>query len=420
MNAISSNWLTEAAEIGFGIDHLPIGVAEFSNGPVLVVAIGRYAINLASLSAAGLLTSLNISLANFTSGNLNKFLSLGAKVHRELRSTLQNYILSDADLIKPHLHKRENLAMLCPLAPGDFIDFYSSLAHAERCSHLPNNEHALSKAWKSMPLAYHSRAGAILANGSQINRPLGQVSTKTGVKFRPTRMLDFEMELGFVIRQSTDFGQCLAPEDFTDYVFGVVLLNDWSARDFQGYEAKPLGPFHSKSFATQVSNWVTPIEALEPFRCNKVYDKPVLTYLKEDRHNAYNLKLSASITSKKMQESRFPPLQIADCKFQEIYWSPSQQLAHLTANGAPIKAGDLFGSGTISGELEHQMGCLLERVADRLPPIILPDRSTRVWLKDGDKMIFECSAQIGGNHVTLGPLEGSVASALKSRHISDQ
>jgi len=310
MIELSSRWLEDASNMGFGVDHLPVGVAEFSDGPALVVAIGQYAINLASLSASGFLGSCQIPTTSFASRNLNRFLSAGAKNHAQLRSELQNYLLSDVQFVKPHLHLRDSLKMLCPLAPGDFVDFYSSIAHAERCARLPNNKNAFPEAWKSMPLGYHSRASAIMPSGSDIKRPLGQVQTQSGVAYRPTKMLDFEMELGFVIRQSTEHGQCLATEDFEDYVFGVVLLNDWSARDLQGFEARPLGPFHSKSFATQVSDWVTPIEALQPFKCRKLYNPQVKSYLEEDEDNGFDLQLTTSITSKKCNRCPMPPLKL--------------------------------------------------------------------------------------------------------------
>ena len=410
MIKLSSNWLKEAEETGFGIDHLPIGIAELERGPALMIAVGQYAINLASLSAAGSLNGINIPLASLASRNLNKFLSAGVKAHTKLRTTMQKLMSSDAKSVEPHLHKRTNLKMLCPLAPGDFVDFYSSLAHAERCARLPNNKHALPDAWKSMPLAYHSRAGAIMPSGADISRPRGQVQTRSGVEYRSTRMLDFEMELGFVVRQATEHGQCLRTEEFAEYIFGVVLLNDWSARDLQGFEAIPLGPFHSKSFATQIADWVTPIEALEPFKCDKIYDPPVMSYLEEDKCNGYDLQLFASIASQKMKEMDQPSMQIADSNFREMYWSPSQQLAQLTANGAPINVGDLYGSGTVSGHLDSQIGCLLERIDNKSLPIDLTDQTTRTWLQDGDQIDLDGMARTNGHFVKLAGIEGSIVS----------
>jgi len=403
-------WLRNSAATGFGIDHLPIGIALYNNQPRLMIAIGEYAINLAALLDQGEFGQQTGLVDCATKENVNAFLSLGATAHKNLRWTLQSLLISAPDRIEKCLHSRKDLKMICPLEPRSFVDFYSSEDHAKRCAKLPGGSSSISEAWYSMPLGYYSCAGAFIADGAQFQRPMGQLQTGAGPKYQATKMLDFEMEVGFVLRKTTIVGETISSAQFEEAVFGALLLNDWTARDFQGFENKPLGPFHSKSFATQTASWITPIEALIPFKTAHSTKSNIASYLTNSDPFNYEIKLSASIQSKKMQKNGSGSILMAECEFEKMYWSPAQQLAHMTANGAPVEAGDIFGSGTVSGPDHNQMGCLLERAAVGLEKIQLTDGTARRWLENGDSVILSGEARKGKYFIKLADCRGETCS----------
>jgi fumarylacetoacetase len=290
-----------------------------------------------------------------------------------------------------------------PFAVGDFVDFYASLEHAQNLGRIlrPDAE-PLMPNWRHLPVAYHGRAGTVVVSGTPIARPSGQRIVDGAPVFGPTARLDIEAEVGFVVGVPSG-GEPLTTVDFAEHVFGVVLVNDWSARDIQAWEYQPLGPFLGKSFATSISPWVVPLAALDAARVEGAPQSPVpLPYL--ERHDPWGLDLALEVTLNGAVISR-PP-------FAGIYWTPDQQLAHLTANGARVRTGDLFASGTVSGAAPDERGSLIELSWNGESPLALPDGSTRTFLEDGDTVTISATAPgAGGRRLGLGEVTGTVVAA---------
>jgi fumarylacetoacetase len=322
--------------------------------------------------------------------SLNPFMALGPPAWRHARARLVDAVASGT--VERHLVERSAVTLHLPFTVGDYADFYSSLSHAENCGRIlrPGSE-PLTPNWRHMPVGYHGRAGTVVVSGSTVRRPRGQRRPAEGRApvFGPSQMLDFEAEVGFVV--GVPARGPVRPVDFAAHVFGAVLLNDWSARDLQAWEGQPLGPFLAKSFATSVSAWVTPLEALEAARRPApAQDPPPLPYLVDTEGWGLDLQLEVSVNGAVLSR---PP-------FSAMYWTPAQQLAHMTVNGASLRTGDLFGSGTVSGPSHDQWGSLLEltwggRDGD--------------FLADGDTVVITATAPVaGGGRFDLGPVEGTV------------
>ena len=290
--------------------------------------------------------------------------------------------------------------MVLPIAPGDFVDFYASRHHAERCAKLTRDPNVMPEAWDWMPLAYHSRTAGIIGSGAEFHRPSGWVKGKQGWALRKSRMLDFEMELGFVMRSSTEPGEQLSPDDFDEAVFGAVLVTDWSARDLQGAEAKPLGPFHAKAFATQVGNWIVPVEILAQCR------RPAVDLRPEGRNpvegDLYDITFEA-----RLQAGDGEPVTAGRANFMDMGWTPAEMMAHLTQSGAPVRAGDLFASGTISGPEVEATGCLLERQAEGVGPLIA-NGEDRHFLDDSDKLSISAYINCSERSISFDMLTGGI------------
>ncbi|MGH1350118.1 MAG: fumarylacetoacetate hydrolase family protein [Methyloligellaceae bacterium] len=402
------SWVEGTEGSGFDLNHLPFGIARDLNGysNSLAVAIGPFALNLVKVHELGYLTY--IPLEYLLSANLNAFLELGKDIHDRLRADLKKW-LSQPGLKKAleiALVDRESIQMACPLAPPDFVDFYSSLHHAERSSKLSGK--SVHRNWFSMPVGYHSRAGSIKGNNAFIERPFGQVLVEDRPVYKATGSLDFELELGFVVRAAHPAGN-ISASGFIDSVFGVSLLNDWSARDLQKWESFPLGPFHAKSFATQTASWVTPIEALLPYALRNKSQSEALDYLRHDMALTFDLHLEVCLQTPEMKLENISPFVISRSNYKHTYWDGAQQLAHITANGAPARVGDLFGSGTISGPKVENSGCLLELTSAGQNPVILPNGQQRRWLENGDTILFKGTLEKeGAEPISLGELSGTV------------
>jgi fumarylacetoacetase len=305
---------------------------------------------------------------------------------------------------------RHCLRMACPLAPGDFVDFFSSYHHALRTARLARPDAELNPNWTSLPVGYHSRTGTIVGTDETIMRPRGQYQTSEGVVFAPTRALDIELEIGFVIGRGSRRGQPIGVKSFADHVFGLVLLNDWSARDIQRWESFPLGPFLAKSFATQLGPWVVPLEALEPYRRKNPNAVGALSYLRHDEAWSFDISLTVAIASREMRAAGRAPHVVSTTNFVDMYWDGAQQLAHLTANGASTRPGDLYGSGTVSGPSDDSAGCLLELTAGGSKPVALPDGTSRGYLQDGDRVVLTGVSKMDGHApIDFGALSGIVA-----------
>jgi fumarylacetoacetase len=387
-------WLDVPAGSDFGPTNLPYGVATLPGrpGPHVAVAIGTYVLDLGGLLGA-----------EFTEPSLNPFLAAGPARWAAVRTELLGLVADERhrDRVTPHLVPLADAVLHLPFTVGDYVDFYSSRQHAENVGRIfrPDGE-PLTPNWLHLPIGYHGRAGTVVVSGTPIRRPRGQRRGPDGPVFGPSVRLDIEAEVGFVVGPGTTLGQPVNADEFRDRVFGVVLLNDWSARDIQAWEYQPLGPFLGKSFATSISPWVVPLSALaEAFVPAPVQDPPPLPYLRETTSSALDLAL----------EVRWNGTVVSRPPFRDMYWTPGQQLAHLTVNGASLRPGDLFASGTVSGGAPDQRGSFLELSWNGSEPVTLADGSTRTFLEDGDTVTIRATAPaVDGGRLGFGEVTGRV------------
>ncbi|WP_433476736.1 fumarylacetoacetase [Spirillospora sp. CA-142024] len=396
------SWVEGSADGGFGVENLPYGI--FSRPrelPRVGVAIGDRVLDLAELSAAGLVEDRRY----FASGSLNAFMVAGRPAWRANRDRLTELLTDESyrDRVEPHLIPVADVELLRPFEVADYVDFYSSEHHATNTGRIfrPHDE-PLRPNWKRLPVGYHGRAGTVYPSGTPIIRPSGQRRTPGDPEpsYGPSLRLDFEAEVGFVAGVPSSAGRGVPAGAFRDHVFGFVLVNDWSARDLQAWESQPLGPFLGKSFATSISSWVVPVAALEPARVSPpVQDPAPLPYLKCDEPWGLDLYLEVLINGQVATRPRFA----------SMYWTPPQQLAHATVNGAPLRTGDLFASGTVSGPERDQRGCMLELSWNGREPLELADGTERTFLEDGDTVTIRAQAPgASGSRITLGEVTGTV------------
>jgi fumarylacetoacetase len=390
---------------GFGPEHLPYGVfrrasagsaARRGDESRVGVRFGDGVLDLAALAADGLLDE---DPALFAQPSLNRFMAAGPEVWRRVREALQALTAGpDAELAAVPLDEAQ---LLLPIEVGDYVDFFSSIEHASNAGRMfrPDGD-PLPPNWRHLPVGYHGRSGTVVVSGTPIRRPHGQRrdAGDPGPIYGPSTRLDIELELGFVVGVPSPHGEPVPVDGALDHLFGVVLLNDWSARDLQTWESRPLGPFLAKSFATSISAWVTPLDAVLARRVPAAAQEPEpLPYLREDPW-ALDLDLEVELNG----------ATIARTNGRHLYWSAAQQLAHMTVNGASLRVGDLYGSGTISGPEREQRGSLLELSWNGTDPIALPDGSTRTFLQDGDEVVLRGHA---GEAVALGEVRGRIEPA---------
>jgi fumarylacetoacetase len=403
-----ASWVEGAEGSGFGLAHLPLGVFSAGEEPRRVgVAVGDRVLDLAQVARAGLLgDALADPSGLFAVDRLNPFLAAGPAVWAAARDALTDLLGPDTDpppALRDALLPRAGVALHLPFAVADYVDFYSSLEHATNLGRLfrPDAEPLLPN-WRHLPVGYHGRAGTVVVSGTPVRRPAGQ-RLPPGADtpaFGPSQRLDVELELGIVAGPPSTLGEPVPIQDVPAHVFGVALVNDWSARDLQAWEYQPLGPFLGKSFATSIAPWVTPLAALEPFRLPpRPQDPPVLPYLRGGGPWALDLGLEVVLRGEVVSRTNA----------RGLYWTFPQQLAHATVNGASIRTGDLYASGTISGPERGSEGSLLERTLGGREPLTLADGSTRTFLEDGDDVTLR--GQAGGDHrplVTLAEVTGTI------------
>lgn len=388
----------------FSLQHLPYGVVNFADPlPHLCVRLEDEAISLEMLRRAGLLPGLPSEVCQ--SGSLNALLALPRDSQSALRARLTELLGQQAQREVPGAslalapYPADDERVLCPLAPGDFVDFYCSRHHAFRVGCLFRSpQEALPDQYFHLPIGYHGRSSTIRVSGQPVIRPQG---ISAGPSFGPSQRLDYELELAYVLRPCR---QPLTPDQAAGLIFGVVLLNDWSARDIQAFEYKPLGPFLGKSFATGVAAWVTPWEALQPWRqVNTDSDHPVLPHLRESGRHHLDLPLWAHLSSSQGES------ELCHTNARHLAWSPAQMIAHLSSNGTEIRAGDLIASGTVSGPETGAEACLLERTDGGKQPLRLTHGERR-FLHDDDTVTL-----LGGYPgVGLAPYRGTVRAARTS------
>ena len=407
----------------FPLENLPFGIFQpRSRGgkPRVGVAIGDLIVDLSALEELGHFRSSEFQNQKiFSEDSLNSFLALGRPAWRKTRAILQHLLSADTPTLRDDarlrekiFHAQRDVAMKVPARIGNYTDFYSSYHHAHNVgTMLRGPENALMPNWKWLPVAYHGRASSIVVSGTDVRRPRGQTKAPdaTAPAFGPTKSLDYELETAFLIGPGNSLGEAVPIDRAIDHIFGLVLMNDWSARDIQAWEYQPLGPFLAKNFATSISPWVVTLEALEPFRKPLPQQDPEpLGYLRAQNDFTFDIQLKADLQTSSVEASQHV---ITRSNFQNLYWSISQQLAHHTINGCNLEPGDLLASGTISGATEESRGCMLELTWRGANPLKLPNGETRKWLEDGDRLTISGWCQGDGYRVGFGEVTGRILPA---------
>ena len=414
----SKSWVEVSASSDFSIHNIPFGIIKSASlSPRVATRIGDFAIDLLQLFDAGLLDNLGFERADFDSSTLNSLMKKGKQGSRELRQRIialftdgdteisQNEALKDSAILP--IDRIENEM---PVKIGDYTDFYSSIEHATNVGTMfrdPNN--ALLPNWKYIPVGYHGRASSIILSGTDVRRPKGQQKPKEDEPpvFGPCKLLDFELEMAFITYEGKPLGESISTAEADDYIFGMVLFNDWSARDIQKWEYVPLGPFLAKNFASSMSAWVVTLDALEHFRTpGPVQDPKVFPYLEFDGDKNIDINLEVQIQPEGKEAST-----ICNSNYKHMYWNQNQQLAHHTINGCDIHAGDLYASGTISGPTKDSYGSMLELSWKGTTPLQLKDGSERKFIHDHDTVIMKGYAEKDGIRVGFGEVKTKILPA---------
>ncbi|HVK54229.1 MAG TPA: fumarylacetoacetase [Burkholderiales bacterium] len=416
------SFIEVAPDSNFPIQNLPFGVFSSVDSPLprVGVAIGNEVLDLMALEEIGLLSVALGGSRVFDRANLNAFMSLGRLAWRQVRLKVSELLRDDNPTLRDNqdlrarvLRRIEDVTMHLPVAISGYTDFYSSKEHATNVgSMFRDPKNALLPNWLHMPIAYNGRASSVVVSGTPVRRPMGQSKSpeEDHPVFGPCRKLDFELETAFIIGEGNDLGEPIAVNDAHGHMFGMVLLNDWSARDIQQWEYAPLGPFNGKTFATSISPWVVTMEALEPFRVDSPSQNPEpLPYLRQSGKNAYDLTLEVSLKPRHAKEATT----ICRTNFRSMYWTMAQQLAHHTVSGCNTRVGDLMGSGTISGPTPDAYGSILELAWNGQKPLTLMDGATRIFLEDGDEVLMTGWSQGEGYRVGFGHVSGVVLPAYE-------
>lgn len=417
------SWVDVSDDSDFPIQNLPFGVFRQRNsGEAAVgVAIGEMVLDLTWVHRSGLFGRTAIAGENlFARPALNDFMARGRPVWTEVRNRVSELLgesnteIRDNEALRSQaLVRRTDVEMLLPAQIHNYTDFYSCKEHASNVGAMFRDpENRLLPNWVHIPVGYHGRASSIVVSGVDIHRPMGQTKPDDAESpvFGPSRLLDFELEVGFFTGPGNELGSRISTAEARDHIFGLVLVNDWSARDIQKWEYVPLGPFLSKSFATSVSPWVVTLDALEPFRvAGPRQDPPVLPYLQFEGDWAYDLNLEVWLAGEGIPDA----VRLMQADFRRVYWNILQQLAHQTVNGCNVLPGDLYASGTVSGPTYESGGSLLELCWKGTRPLKLPGGGQRTFLKDGDTVMMRGYGQGRGYRVGFGELRGTVLPAIE-------
>jgi fumarylacetoacetase len=392
------SWSGVSTAAPFGASELPYGVYSVAGQPPKVgVALADQVIDVAAVCR-----DVGRDPGVFEQGSLNAFLARGPREWSEIRRLLQSALTerSGRALIESHLSPISRVQLHLPIEVADYVDFYASESHAANVGRMfrPGGD-PLTPNWKHMPIGYHGRAGTVVVSGTDVLRPRGQIMSADNPRptFGPSRKLDFEAELGWVVGVGSSLGVPVPMKDFREHVFGVVVLNDWSARDLQAWEYVPLGPFLGKSFATSISAWVLPLEALDDAQIEVPCREPELLPYLRAATTGYDIDVQVTVNGQL----------VSTCPYAQMYYSPAQMLAHLTINGARLRTGDLYGSGTISGPALEQRGSLLELTWNGSQPVDLGAGATRTFLVDGDEVVMRAVSG-GPMRARLGEVRGTI------------
>ena len=399
----------------FTIHNLPYGIFSDNRKPRIGVAIGEQILDLAAVARLGHFDKIVKDRKIFQQDTLNDFIALGKIKTKAVRDKITKLLSNPRSPLKKNKRvfvKQDRATMHMPVKVGDYTDFYSSIEHATNVGMMfrdPKN--ALLPNWRHLPIGYHGRASSIVVSGTPLHRPKGQVmpkNAKTPV-YQASARVDFELEMGFIIGKANALGTTVSTKKAEEHIFGMVIFNDWSARDIQKWEYVPLGPFLGKSFGSSISPWVVPMEALDPFRTRGPKQDPkVLPYLKYSGKQNYDIKLEVGITPKKGKETI-----VCRSNFKYMYWNMLQQLAHHTINGCNMNVGDILASGTISGKDETSYGSMLELSWAGSKKINLEDGSDRVFIKDHDTVTMRAFAKNKEIRVGFGAVSGTILPAKK-------
>ncbi len=412
-----------AADSHFPIQNLPYGVFRPSPGAAarVGVAIGDAVLDLSALEEAGLFDGPRLSGERvFSRPRLNDFMALGRPAWREARARIaallsenEPRLRDDAALRDAALVPSRGVEMLVPAEIGDYTDFYSSRHHATNVGTMFRGaDNALMPNWLWLPVAYHGRASSIVVSGTEIVRPRGQIVPpgEDRPRLSPSRLLDYELEMGFFVGPGNELGHPVPIDRAEEHVFGMVIVNDWSARDVQKWEYQPLGPFLAKNFATTVSPWVVTLDALDPFRCSGPEQDPEpLEYLRSEGVRSFDIALEVWLKAPGLSE----PVRLSRGNFNDLYWDVRQQLAHHTITGCNLRPGDMLASGTISGAAKESRGCLLELTWRGTEPIELPNGEARKFLADGDEVVMTGWCAGDGFRVGFGECAGKLQPAAE-------
>jgi fumarylacetoacetase len=421
------SWISSANEqdSDFPIQNLPYGVFSYRDQTHIGVAIGDQILDLHTCTSSGLLKSQSkeIQLACKVE-TLNELMALGPQACSSLRAHITS--LLDVEGTDSEIRARVEVALVptrdatmrIPVQIGDYTDFYASIDHATRVGKLFRPDSPLLPNYKHLPIGYHGRASSIVVSGSEIRRPCGQIKTSDREPvFGPAKSLDYELEIGIFVGYGNRLGESISMDEAERHIFGLCLVNDWSARDIQAWEYQPLGPFLAKSFATTISPWVLPLEALAPYRVparkHAPGDPDLLSYLKSSHEecDGINLTLEVYLESQKMRDAGMAPERLSYGNLRDLYWSIAQLVTHHTSNGCNLRVGDLLATGTVSGSEEGSEGCLLE-MKHRAHPVCLTTGEQRVFLENGDRVILRAFAQrLGFPRIGFGECSGMITQA---------
>lgn len=399
-----SSWITIPTNSDFSIHNIPFGIGSTGGNSFACTRIGDYVLNLSAVATTGFFDGIVDELNVFDQPTLNDFIRLGKSVTNEVRSALQRTFVDDNSPLRQLpslLRPSKEVVMHLPVHIGDYTDFYSSIEHATNVGKMFRDpENALLPNWRHLPVGYHGRSSSIIISGTPVRRPWGQIKPKDvdAPVFSPTQRLDFELEVAFIIGKDTYMGSSVSTAQAEDHIFGLVLFNDWSARDIQQWEYVPLGPFLAKNFASSMSPWIITLEALDQFRVPGPEQSPeVLPYLRYDGIKNYDIALEVGITPVGFEETI-----VSRSNFKYMYWNMCQQLAHHTSNGCNIRVGDLMASGTISGTEPDSYGSMLELSWGGKNPLALTNGQMRSFIEDGDRVTMRGWAEKNYSRVGFG------------------
>ncbi len=390
------SWLDTPAETDFPIQNIPFGVFLTRDDIITIgTRIGDYAIDLGALHQLGYFKGIDLTDDIFLQDTLNDFISDGTKTWRLVRNRIveifdkENPELRDNEKHRNHiLFTLDEVEMQMPVQVGDYTDFYSSKEHATNVGTMfRGKENALMPNWLHIPVGYHGRSSSIVPSGINIRRPWGQTLPEGAENpiFSPSKMIDFELEMAFITTDANALGEPIPVNEAEEYIFGLVLFNDWSARDIQKWEYVPLGPFLAKNFASSISPWIVTLDALQPFKVEGPKpEKELLPYLQSKGKKSYDINLEVYIAPENGEETK-----VATSNFKYMYWNMSQQLAHHTVNGCNVNSGDMMGSGTISGQTPDSYGSMLELTWRGANPLKLADGTERKFINDNDTVILK-------------------------------